>query len=279
MRNIGWYNGEICELSELRIPALDRSVYFGDGVYDAVYSRHKKAYLLEKHVNRLLYCAHELEIYPDYDAEKICGIVEELLQIGECDQYFIYMQVSRGSGIREHIPADIGSPNLLIMLYERGISPRHKEPIMRTEDDTRHGLCRLKTLNLLPNIRAMQHAHAMGADGVIFIRDRYVTECGNCNLFIIKEGAVYTPPADGNILEGVQRSETIRKCRELDIPVSEKYITYCELMNADEVVVTSAGQLFNRVAVINDIPVGGKGGMIFERLQDELFGAFEEATK
>ena len=53
MENIGYYNGKVSSIEKLLIPATDRAVYFGDGVYDAVICRNNVPYLLDVHINRL----------------------------------------------------------------------------------------------------------------------------------------------------------------------------------------------------------------------------------
>lgn len=279
MKNIGWYNGEVKPLEQLKISALDRCVYFGDGVYDAAYARGGRAHRLDDHVGRLLLCAKGVDIVSPYSKEEIKSIVDSLLAAGECENYFIYMQLSRGIAIRDHFPSVAPNGSLLIMLYEKKVDERVRTLKMTTVDDLRHGYCRYKTLNLLSNVMAMGKAEKEGSDGVIFINDKYVTECANANVFIISNGVLMTPPANGCLLEGVQRKVAIEKCKEAGFECVEREITYCELMNADEVIVTSAGRLFNRVSTVNGIPVGGRGGALFDRVQDAIFNDFEQAVK
>ena len=52
MKNLGYYNGKFGELSEMAIPMSDRVCFFGDGVYDATYSRNYKIFSIDEHVDR-----------------------------------------------------------------------------------------------------------------------------------------------------------------------------------------------------------------------------------
>ena len=101
----------------------------------------------------------------------------------------------------------------------------------------------------------------------------------NSNISIIKDGAVRTAPADSMILAGVARAHLIKVCKKFGIPVIEEPYTLDELMNADEVIVTSSGTLCRPVSCVDGIEVGGKAPELLKLLQDELMRDYLEKTE
>ena len=62
MKNLGYYNGEVGLIDEMRVPMNDRAFYFGDGVYDAVMCRNNIPYLLSEHIDRFYRNCDKLSI-------------------------------------------------------------------------------------------------------------------------------------------------------------------------------------------------------------------------
>ena len=62
MKQVGYYNGTIADLNELKVPATDRALYFGDGCYDATTFKNNVAFALEDHLDRFYNSCRLLEI-------------------------------------------------------------------------------------------------------------------------------------------------------------------------------------------------------------------------
>ena len=146
-------------------------------------------------------------------------------------------------------------------------------------EDTRFFHCNMKTLNLIPTVLASAKAEAAGADEAVFHRSGRVTECAHSNISIIKDGEVITAPADNMILAGVARAHLIKVCRQFGVPVREEPYTLEQLMDADEVIVTSSGTLCRPVCSVDGKPVGGRAPELLRRLQDELMRDYLEKTE
>ena len=102
MKNLGYYNGKFGLLEEMTVPMLDRVCYFGDGVYDATYSRNHKIYNLDAHINRFFNSAKLLEINIPHTKEEMKEILSEMVRKVDDGEQFVYWQVTRGTGIRNH---------------------------------------------------------------------------------------------------------------------------------------------------------------------------------
>ena len=80
MKNLGYYNGKFDELENMSIPMGDRVCFFGDGVYDATYSRNYNIFSLDEHVDRFYNSAKLLEIELPYTKEQMKDLLNEMVK-------------------------------------------------------------------------------------------------------------------------------------------------------------------------------------------------------
>ena len=122
MKTLGYYNGQIGEFDSLSVPMGDRSHFFGDGVYDATYSRNYKIYDLDEHVDRLYNSARLLEIEISETKDEMKQILSELVRKMDTGENFVYFQVTRGSGPRNHLFPESKKTNLLVSISHKEIA-------------------------------------------------------------------------------------------------------------------------------------------------------------
>ena len=101
-----------------------------------------------------------------------------------------------------------------------------------------------------------------------------VTECAHSNIHILKDGVFRTAPLSNLILAGITRMHLIQLAKENGIPVQEEAFTVSQMMDADEVIFTSAGALCCSVREIDGKPVGGKAPELLKTLQDAYIARF-----
>ena len=280
MENLGYYNGEYGLLEEMKVPMLDRVCYFGDGVYDATYSRNHNIFALDEHIERFYNSAGLLGIKISYKKEELKEILKDMVKKVDSGEQFVYWQVTRGTGIRNHsFPGDDVPANLWIMLKPLAIKDMSKKLKLITLEDTRFLHCNIKTLNLLPSVIAAQKTEEAGCQEAVFHRGERVTECAHSNVSIIKNGILKTAPTDNLILPGIARAHLIKMCKNFNIPVNETAFNLKELMEADEVIVTSSGQFCMTACEIDGEPVGGKAQELVKKLQEALLSEFLDETK
>ena len=145
-------------------------------------------------------------------------------------------------------------------------------------EDHRFNLCNIKTLNLIPSVLANQRAAERGCDEAVLHRGSRVTECAHSNISILKDGVLRTAPTDELILPGITRKHLLALAKEHGIPTLEEPFSMVELMNADEVIVTSSSALCMKVETIDGIPVGGKDPHRLKVLQDAYLEKFQRET-
>ena len=280
MKNLGYYNGEYGEIETMRIPMNDRVCYFGDGVYDATYSRNYKIFALEEHIDRIYNSAALLRIQVGQTKEEMKAILQEMVNKMDTGSNFVYWQLTRGTGKRNHaFPTDGSKANLWITISPKDIVDTYKKIKLITKEDTRFLHCNIKTLNLIPSVMATQDAIEAGCDETVLHRGDRVTECAHSNVHILKNGTFITAPTDHLILPGIARAHLIKACKKLGIAVDETPFTLKEMMDADEVIVSSSGSLCLAAERIDGKSVGGKAPQLLKKLQDEVLREFNDETR
>ncbi|MDD6682385.1 MAG: aminotransferase class IV [Clostridiales bacterium] len=279
MKELGYYNGRIEELSEMMIPMNDRACWFGDGVYEAQLCRNYHIFTLDEHVDRLFRSAAMLEIKIPVTKDELKKLLNDLVQKMDDGDLMLYYQVTRGGGKRNHAFPK-GPANLWVTLTPKSINPDTTPVSLITAEDTRFLHCNIKTLNLLPSVMANQKAISAGCyECVLYRPGERVTECSHSNVHIIRDGVLYTAPTDHLILAGIARAHLIAACKKLGIPVSETPFTLTDLRNADEIITTSSTAPCTRACQVDGVPAGMKREDLFMALHAEIFGEFMRDTQ
>jgi D-alanine transaminase len=279
METLGYYNGEIGELEDIRVPMNDRACYFGDGVYDASYSINHVIFALDEHINRFFNSAGLLEIVLTKTKEELKVLLQSLVEkLDSSTGVMVYWQVSRGTAPRNHpFPENVPS-NLWVMIKPSGFFNNFDSMKAITLEDTRFLHLNIKTINLIPSVMANEKAKRAGCDEAIFHRNGRVTECAHSNVHILKDGILHYSPTDNLILPGIARSRLAAQCSKLGIPVDPSPFTLQALFDADEVIITSSGALCAPVSHVDGKKVGGKAPNLFNKLRLAVIEDFEAET-
>lgn len=270
MKELAYYDGTMGTPDELKVPFNDRVHFFGDGVYDATVGGNHQVYLLQDHLDRFYSSAKALDIKIPMEKEEFGRLLTELLSKVEGNTHFVYWQVTRGAGARNHVYGEEMRGKLWVMIRPNKLKDPDVPIKLITMEDTRFFHCNIKTLNLIPSVMASQKAQAEGADETIFHRGDMVTECAHSNVSILKNGTFYSHPNDNLILRGISKTHMIEACYRLGIQVMERPFSLLELMEADEIIVTSSSNFCLHADAVNGTPVGGKDPVTLKKIQDEV---------
>lgn len=268
MQNLGYYNGDIKPLNDLKIPATDRAFYFGDGVYEVTYAINQRPFALKEHIERLFSSCELLQINIQFSETELETLILNLLKQQQSKYQKIYWQISRGSAIRQHTFDSQIKSNLFIAITNEKIKNMRKIKYdLISIEDTRFLHCNIKTLNLIPSILASQQAKIANADEAVLHRGKWVTECAHSNISIIKNNKLQTAPANNLILPGITRKHLIKICNDLKIPVEEKPFTLEQIFDCDEAIISASGILFVGAKSLDGRPIGGKNNELLDKLQ------------
>ncbi|TFW03513.1 D-amino acid aminotransferase [Oxalobacteraceae bacterium OM1] len=273
-----YLNGELTPLSEAKIPVLDRGFIFGDGVYEVVPMYGRKLFRAKQHLARLFRSLKSIGIPNPHDEEAWAALVKRVADHHPAQDQLVYIQVTRGVAKRGHaFPKEAITPTVFIMtnpLSVPGAEARENGVACVTMEDKRWLRCEIKSVSLLGNVLAAQHAAENDAVEVIQFRDGFLTEASASNVWIVKDGTLLAPPKDNLILEGIRYGLLEELSKASKIPFEAKRITRDEVFGADEVLLTSASKEVLPVTRIDGKLVGnGKPGPVFAK----LYAAYQEA--
>lgn len=263
--------GKFVHKDSVAFPMEERGLQFGDGVYEVIRIYNGTLYLLDEHIKRLYQSLNAIRIKIAYTADQFKHILKTLVERNQMTTNgFIYLQITRGSASRIHTFPENISPNMYAYIKDR---PRPFELLKSgihviTHPDERWDNCYIKSLNLLPNILARQIAIEQDAYEAVLHRNEKVTECSSGNIFIIREGAIYTHPTTKAILAGCVRGAVKRFAKNLQIPFIENAFTLSDFYKADEVFLTSSlSEILPVITVDHKQVGGGQAGEITRKLQ------------
>lgn len=279
---ISYYRDRFVETGAAVVPLEERAYNFGDGVYEVVRYYDGKGVGVEEHLERLARSAAAIRLVLSHSLEEIRELmVTAAMKTGETN-VDVYLQVSRGEAPRLHPFPKVPSCLAMVAKPARVVENAQREQGVAaiTHPDERWANCHIKSLNLLPNVLAKQAALDAGAMEAILIRDGKVTEGSASNVFMVKDGVLYTHPADRWILNGITRRMVLRVARELGIPVREEAVSESFLLNeAEEVFVTSTTMEIMPLSSLNGkaFPPSGQRP-VTEKLIEVLLGKIRPAT-
>jgi D-alanine transaminase len=279
-----YLNGAFVPRESAAISVDDRGFLFGDGIYEVTRVIRGRLIEEERHVARMHRGLADLEISPAPSTDELREIAMRLLRdnglmTGEAT---VYVQVTRGSAPRtHHFPAASTPPTVYVsaLAFTPNAELRARGASVVTHPDLRWARCDLKTVNLLPNVLAKQHAVASGAAEAMLVRDGVITEGSHTNVFGVVAGELRTHPLSPRILPGVTRSVVLEVARDLGIGVDERPIRADQLGETEELFLTGTSTDVLPIVLVDGRRVGdGRPGPIARRLYDgvmERWGAAE----
>lgn len=268
--------------SEAKVSVFDSSVQGGDAVWEGLRVYPEGIVCLDKHLTRLHESAKTLAFADIPSKEFIKKAIKQTLDAnGMTDDTHIRLTLTRGEKITSGMDPRLNqSGSCLIVLAEW-------KPLVYDND---HGIKVISTSqrrnspqfldskihhnNLLNNIIAKIQANVAGKDAGLMLDDRgFISELNGSNLFMVKDGKVFTPFAHA-CLPGITRNSVIELCKKHEIEISEADITLSQFYNADGVIATGTmGELTPVVEIDGRIIPKG------DQLQNKIIDLFSKEVR
>jgi D-alanine transaminase len=269
-------NGQMQPLSQAKISVLDRGFIFGDGVYEVIPVYERRLFRFDEHMARLARSLDKLRIKNPHSLDEWLRQVRMLVAEVPADSQLVYIQVTRGIALRDHVMPEGIQPTVFIMsnlMKPPTVEQRHHGVACTTARDFRWERGDIKSVSLLGNVLARQMSADHGATETIMFRNGWLTEGSGSNVWVVHEGAVLGPPRSEHVLEGI-RYELLRElCEEEGIAYNLRPISEDDVRTADELMISSASKEVLPVTKLDNEPVGhgalrGKPGPVYARLYE-----------
>jgi len=274
-----WLNGKLVDREDAKISVFDHGLLYGDGVFEGIRSYSGRVFRLKEHIRRLFDSANGIRLAIPMTPEELAGAITGTLEANGLKDAYIRVVVTRGVGTLGLDPNRCQSPTVFIItdrielyppeLYENGLEII-TAATMRNHPNAVNP--RLKSLNYLNNILAKIEAIDAGTlEAVMLNHQGFVAECTGDNLFIVRDGVLFTPPISAGILEGITRDEIIAIAEDFGIKVREENLTRHDLYVADECFLTGTAAEVVPVVRIDKRTIGdGHPGPVTKRLLEEF---------
>jgi branched-chain amino acid aminotransferase len=289
-----WHNGELIPWAQARVHVLTHALHYGSSVFEGirVYATPdgSKIFRLAAHTRRLFDSAkiHRIKIpYSPAEVDAACRAV--VVRNNLNDGAYIRPIAFRGYGDIGLAPKNDHPVELTVAAWQwgtyLGVDALEKgvdvcvSSWQRAAPNTMPALAKAGG-NYLSSTLVSLEARDNGFDeGIALAADGTVSEGAGENIFIVRDGVIFTPPASASILPGITRNSVMVMARDMGFEIYEQTIPREMLYIADEIFLTGTAAEITPVRSVDRTSIGnGERGEITRRLQDAFFGLFKGTT-
>jgi branched-chain amino acid aminotransferase len=284
-----WMDGQMVEWRDAKIHVLTHTLHYGCGVFEGVraYNTAKGAaiFRLEEHTQRLLNSAKILRMVVPFTKEQIMQAQVDVVRANNLESCYLRplswigsrkLGVSpKGNTIHLMVAAWAWGAYLGDEGMKRGIRvkissyTRHHVNITMTQAKAVSNY----TNSILANMEALDDGYD---EAMLLDANGFVSEGSGENLFVVKDGVVYTPDLSAGALNGITRNTVMHICKDLGIEVVQKRITRDEVYISDEAFFSGTAAEITPIRELDRIELGkagyvGSRGPITEKIQSAFF--------
>lgn len=283
MDAVVFVNGTIRPAAEAVISVFDHGFLYGEGVYETMRTYDRVPFLLDRHLVRMRRSAALMRLpVPCTDADLGDFIRQTMAARPEYGEVYIRVLVTRGVGdLSYHVSA---TPTPTVVIIVKPLVPPLEQTFTEGIDVAVVGIRRnhphalnpmIKSNNLLNNALAAQEAYGRGADEALMLNQAgELVEGAQTNVFVVANGAVWTPPLSAGLLPGITREFVLELAQQSGVPGGERRVTPDDLARAEEVFLTGTTREITPVVRIDGRPVAnGRPGPLTMRLLERFRAA------
>lgn len=280
-----WMNGKLVDFADAKIHVLSHVIHYGSGVFEGVRCYKTKQgpaiFRLKEHTRRLFDSASIYRMPVPYTQDEFNQACVDIVVANGFEDCYLRPLVYRGFHSLGVFPGKC-PVDVLVAAWEWGkyLGPEAIEQGVdvrvsswtRMAPNTFPAMAKA-TANYMNSQLIRMEADADGyAEGIALDVMGYVSEGSGENLFVIRDGIIYTPPLGSSVLPGITRNSVITLAKDLGIEVQERMIPREFLYIADEVFFTGTAAEVSPIRSIDRIKVGsGRRGPVTEKIQKEFF--------
>ena len=269
-------NGRSLPLCDAKVSVLDRGFIFGDGIYEVVPVYARRLFRFDEHMQRMERGLAKVRIVNPHDRAGWLRIVREMVAAQPADDQLVYIEITRGVALRDHVMPEGVEPTVFVMtsaMKPPASDQRHHGVACVSARDFRWERGDIKSVSLLGNVLARQMSADHGAVETVMFRDGWLTEAAASNVWIVHESALLGPPKSEHVLEGIRVDLLAELCEEIGIAYNLRPIAEADVRAADEVLLSSATKEVLAVTKLDGEMVGhgamrGRPGPVYARLYE-----------
>jgi branched-chain amino acid aminotransferase len=281
---IAYLDGKFTPLGDAKVSIATHALQYGTGVFEGIRAYWNPAqeqlyvFRLREHFERMSRSVRIMRIALPGDPEALCEITLELLRKNgfKNDVYIRPLAFKAARSVKVALQGLRDGFGMYAFplggyLPTGGLAARTSS-WRRTSDDAIPARGKLSG-SYINTALAVDEAHDFEADEAIFLTaDGHVSEGGGSNLFMVRDGALITPPVTDDILEGITRESILQIAAELGILVQERQIDRTELYVADEVFFCGTGAQVAPCVKVDGRAVGsGEIGPVAKKIGEVYF--------
>jgi branched-chain amino acid aminotransferase len=272
-----WIDGRMYAKDDAKISVWDHGLLYGDGCFEGIRVYQKRIFKARQHMKRIYRNAERLRMKMPWNADETIALMRQCIDANGLTDGYIRLVFTRGVGTLGLDPRKCPRPSLICIadqivlyppeLYANGMSvviaKRPKTPTVCLDPT-------MKSLNYLNNILAKVEAIDAGClEAIMLSLDGYVGECTGDNLFIVKNGEVFTSPLDVGMLDGVTRAFVMNElCPKANTRCTERRLKVDDVLGADEIFLTGTAAEIIAVTKVDKKKISPGEGPITKRLRE-----------
>ncbi|HWG76701.1 MAG TPA: branched-chain amino acid transaminase [Steroidobacteraceae bacterium] len=289
-----WFNGKLIPWERATVHVLAHALHYGSSVFEGVRAyatpRGVAIFRLQDHTRRLFDSAKIYRMQIPFSPEQMNEACHQVLAANELSKGAYLRPIAlRGYGEIGVAPKTDPPVDVAVAAWEWGKYLGHESEAsgvdvcvsswQRVAPNTLPALAKAAGNYLSSQLISMEAKRLGFAEGIGLAPDGTVSEGAGENLFLVKEGIVYTPGLAHSVLGGITRDTVMKLAAQLGLTVREASIPRELLYLADELFFTGTAAEVTPIRSVDRIPVGnGRRGPITERLQQAFFGLFSGTT-
>ena len=285
-----WFDGKLVPWDEARIHVLSHTLHYGLGVFEGIrcYKREdggSAVFRLQEHVDRLLKSALIADLPTTWTEQELCEACLQTIRANKLDECYIRPLIFLGEGAMGLFGRESRLHTAIVVwkwgayLGDEGLREGIRAKVSSfTRPGINSVMSKAKIVgNYVNSILAKREVVDAGYQEAIMLDSQgYVSEASGENIFLVKNGNVFTPPLGSSILPGITRNTVIHLCDEMGISVTERLVARDEMYVADEVFFTGTAAEVTPVREIDNRPIGNRSrGPVTARIQDRFFHVVE----
>jgi branched-chain amino acid aminotransferase len=281
-----WLDGKLVAWDDARIHVLTHALHYGVGVFEGIRAYKTPGgsgiFRLREHLQRLYESAHILLLEIPFPAEKLQEACVEVMRANRLAEGYLrpiawYGSGAMGVGALNPVQVAVAAWPWGAYLGEEGMKRGIRAKIASfTRMHVNVNMVKAKITGQYVNSFLATREAALGGydEAILLDTEGYVSEGAGENIFIVKNGALWTPPLSSSVLGGITRDSVLRIARDQGIPVLEQRFTRDTLYVADELFLTGTAAEVTPVREVDNRRIGsGSPGPVTKKLQETYLRA------